>query len=246
MIENFLPIIFFVVAFIYSTVGLGGASSYTAIMAIIGINHQIIPTTSLALNITVTFFAMINFWRNGYGGLKLVGPFLITSIPMAYFAGLMDLNEDIFQYILLLTLVFVAIRIYFADSLSFSLQLSSSEKWIFTIVLGSTLGFIAGAIGMGGGIYLVPLIIMFGLGSEKEAAAAGTIFIFLNSLVGFVARFQSGTFNLDFTLPLIGVVAIGGFLGSYFGSVKYDPKTIQKVMGIIIIIAIILLAQKIL
>ena len=102
MIENFLPIIFFVVAFIYSTVGLGGASSYTAIMAIIGINHQIIPTTSLALNITVTFFGMINYWRNGYGGLKLVGPFLITSIPMAYFAGLMDLNEDIFQHILLL------------------------------------------------------------------------------------------------------------------------------------------------
>ena len=246
MIENFLPIIFFVIAFIYSTVGLGGASAYTAIMAIMGVSHHIIPTTSLALNIAVTFFGMINYWRNGYGRLKLVGPFLITSIPMAYIAGSLDLNENIFQTVLLLSLILVAIRFYFVDSLSFSIQLSLTKKWILTILLGSTLGFIAGAVGIGGGIYLVPLIVMFGLGSEKEAAAAGTIFIFVNSLVGFAARFQSGTFDPNFILPLIGVVAIGGFLGSYFGSVKYDPKTIQKVMGIIIIIAIILLAQKIL
>ena len=246
MIENFLPIIFFVIAFIYSTVGLGGASAYTAIMAIMGVSHHIIPTTSLALNIAVTFFGMINYWRNGYGRLKLVGPFLITSIPMAYIAGSLDLNENIFQTVLLLSLILVAIRIYFVDSLSFSFQLSLTKKWILTILLGSTLGFTAGAVGIGGGIYLVPLIVMFGLGSEKEAAAAGTIFIFVNSLVGFAARFQSGAFDPNFILPLIGVVAIGGFLGSYFGSVKYDPKTIQKVMGIIIIIAIILLAQKIL
>jgi len=108
------------------------------------------------------------------------------------------------------------------------------------------LGFSAGAIGIGGGIYLVPLIIIFGLGSEKEAAAAGATFIFMNSLVGFIARFKSGTFDLDFILPLICSVAIGGFLGSYYGSKKYDAKTIQKVMGGIIIIAIILITQKIL
>ena len=117
MIENFLPIIFFVVAFIYSTVGLGGASSYTAIMAIIGINHQIIPTTSLALNITVTFFGMINYWGNGFGGLKLVGPFLITSIPMSYLAGSIQLPELVFQVILTVTLLLVVSRIYFFDRL---------------------------------------------------------------------------------------------------------------------------------
>ena len=173
--EYFLPILFFVIAFIYSSVGLGGASSYTAIMAIMGISYQIIPTTSLALNIVVTFFGTINYWRNGYGRLKLVGPFLITSIPMAYIAGSIDLNENIFQTILLLTLILVAVRIYFFDTFTFSFQLSQARKWIFIILLGSILGFIAGAIGIGGGIYLVPLIIMFGLGSEKEAAAAGTI-----------------------------------------------------------------------
>jgi|TARA_B110000438_G_scaffold111500_1_gene109386 hypothetical protein len=246
LIENILPILFFIIAFIYSSAGLGGASSYTAIMAIMGISYQIIPTTSLALNIVVTFFGTINYWRNGYGKIKLVGPFLITSIPMAYIAGSLNLNELMFQTALLVTLILVVIRIYFFDTFTFSFQLSPIRKWIFIILLGSILGFSAGAIGIGGGIYLVPLIIIFGLGSEKEAAAAGATFIFMNSLVGFIARFKSGTFDLDFILPLICSVAIGGFLGSYYGSKKYDAKTIQKVMGGIIIIAIILLTQKIL
>ena len=186
--EYFLPILFFVIAFIYSSVGLGGASSYTAIMAIMGISYQIIPTTSLALNIVVTFFGTINYWRNGYGRLKLVGPFLITSIPMAYIAGSIDLNENIFQTVLLLTLILVAVRIYFFDTFTFSFQLSQTSKWIFIILLGSILGFLAGAIGIGGGIYLIPLIIIFGLGAEKEAAAAAATFICVNSLVGFIAR----------------------------------------------------------
>ena len=102
------------------------------------------------------------------------------------------------------------------------------------------------AIGIAGGRSLVPLIIFFGLGSEKEAAAAGATFICVNSLVGFIARFKSGNFDPDFILPLIGFVAIGGFLGSYYGSKKYNTKTIQKVMGGIIIVAIILLTRKIL
>ncbi len=244
--EYFLPILFFVIAFIYSSVGLGGASSYTAIMAIMGISYQIIPTTSLALNIVVTFFGTINYWRNGHGQIKLVGPFLLASTPMAYMAGSLDLNEYIFQTILLITLILVVIRIYFFDTFTFSFQLSQARKWIFIILLGSILGFIAGAIGIGGGIYLLPLIIIFGLGSEKEAAAAATTFICVNSLVGFIARFKSGTFNSDFILPLIGFVAVGGFLGSYYGSKKYDTKKIQKIMGGIIIVAIILLTRKML
>jgi len=244
--EYFLPILFFVIAFIYSSVGLGGASSYTAIMAIMGISYQIIPTTSLALNIVVTFFGTINYWRNGHGQIKLVGPFLLASTPMAYMAGSLDLNEFIFQTILLITLIIVVIRIYFFDTFTFSFQLSQARKWIFIILLGSILGFIAGAIGIGGGIYLLPLIIIFGLGSEKEAAAAATTFICVNSLVGFIARFKSGTFNSDFILPLIGFVAVGGFLGSYYGSKKYDTKKIQKIMGGIIIVAIILLTRKML
>jgi len=244
--EVALPILFFFVALLYSSVGLGGGSSYTALMAIFGIAYQSIPTTSLSLNLIVTFIGMINFWRKGYGRFSLILPFLITSMPMAYLAGSLELPKNVFQILLVLTLILIAVRIYFLNDLKLSIELSGLTKWVFTLCLGAVLGFAAGAVGIGGGIYLVPLIIMFGLGNEKEAAAAGALFIWANSLVGVFARIQIGTFDPGFILPLAGAAAMGGFLGSYFGSNKFDPKTIQKMMGVVIIIATIFLLKEIL
>lgn len=243
MSEVLLPILFLIVAFIYSSVGLGGGSSYTALMTIVGVSYTLIPSTTLTLNLVVTFIGMINFWRNGHGRIDLVGPFLLTSIPMAYIAGSLDLPENIFQSILVGTLMLVAVRIYFFDGLTLSIQLSTLQKWITIIGLGGILGFIAGAVGIGGGIYLVPLIILFGLGTTKEAAAAGSLFIWANSLVGVIARYKAGTFDGDFIMPLIFAVLIGGFAGSYCGSSKFASRTIQKIMGVVIIIAILFLLK---
>ena len=244
--EYILPILFLLVAFIYSSVGLGGGSSYTALMAIYGINYKMIPTTSLTLNLIVTFVGMIHFWKNGHGRLNLIGPFLITSIPMTFLAGSFALPEILFKIFLLLTLILVAVRIYIINDLKISFQLTGAQKWIFIFSLGGILGFIAGAVGIGGGIYLVPLIIMFGLGTEKEAAAAGAMFILVNSFVGVIARVQIGTFDPQFILPLAIAVLIGGFGGSYLGAVKFEARTIQRVMGGIILIAIIFLIKEIL
>ena len=244
--EYLLSLLFVLVAFIYSSVGLGGGSSYTALMAIFGISYLIIPTTSLALNLIVTSIGVINFWRNGHGRLGLIGPFILTSIPMAYLAGTLILSKTIFQLLLLITLMLVVIRIYFLNNLQFSFQLSGVKKWVFILGLGAVLGFVAGAVGIGGGIYLVPLIIMFGLGSEKEAAAAGAMFIWVNSLVGLIARSQSGTFDADFIVPLAGAVIVGGFGGSYLGAVRFDANIIQKVMGAVVIVAVIFLFRDIL
>ncbi|MEC9456233.1 MAG: TSUP family transporter [Candidatus Neomarinimicrobiota bacterium] len=243
--EYLLPLLFVMVAFIYSSVGLGGGSSYTALLAIFGISYLIIPTTSLALNLIVTSIGVINFWRNGHGRLGLIGPFILTSIPMTYLAGTLPLSKDIFQLLLLITLIMLVIRIYFLNNLQFSFQLSGARKWVFILGLGAVLGFLAGAVGIGGGIYLVPLIIMFGLGSEKEAAAAGAMFIWVNSLVGLIARSQAGTFDADFIVPLAGGVIVGGFGGSYLGAVRFDANTIQKVMGAVVIVAVIFLIRDI-
>jgi len=245
MSEYILPVLFFFVALIYSSVGLGGGSSYTALLAIFGISYELIPTTSLSMNLIVTFIGMVHFWKNGHGRLNLIIPFLVTSIPMTFIAGLLEVPETIFKLFLLGTLILVAVRIYIINDLKISIQLSSNQKWIFILSIGAVLGFIAGAVGIGGGIYLVPLIIMFGLGTEKEAAAAGAMFIWVNSLVGVITRAQLGTFDPGFILPLAGAVLIGGFAGSYMGAIKFKPNTIQKVMGGVIIIAIILLFKGI-
>ena len=243
--EYLIPLSFFIVSFIYSSVGLGGGSSYTAIMAITGVSYSIIPSVSLILNLLVTFFGMVNFWRFGYVRYSLVIPFIITSVPFAYFAGSIKLNESFFQVMLLVSLVIIAIRIYILNDLVLSIQLTKVQKWFVIIFIGSSLGFIAGAIGIGGGIYLIPLIIILGLGTEKEAAAAGTIFVWSNSLAGLAPRYQFLRFEYDMLLPSILSVIIGGSLGSYFGATKYEPQTIQKIMGIIIIVAILFLVRKI-
>ena len=241
-----LPLLFFFIACIYSSVGLGGGSSYAALMAIFGISYQIIPTTSLILNLLVTFFGMINFWKNGYGRFNLVYPFLLTSIPMTFFASSLDLSKETFELFLLGTLILVVIRIYFIKDLKMNIELNWFQKYIFIVLVGSILGFIAGGIGIGGGIYLVPIIIMFRLGTEKEASAAGAMFIWANSLTGVIARARSGTFDIDLILPLSIAVIIGGIIGSYFGAVRFSASKIQRVMGSVIIFAIVILLKGLL
>jgi uncharacterized membrane protein YfcA len=244
--EYLLSGIFFFVALIYSSVGMGGGSSYTALMVIFGINYLIIPSVSLSLNLIVTSIGMVNFWRNGYGRLSLIVPFIVTSIPMSYCGGFLNLPKGIFQLILLIILIIVAVKIYLFEEFKFSFYLTGNKKLFFMFSLGSILGFIAGTIGIGGGVFLVPLIIMFNLGSEKEAAASGTVFIWVNSLAGVIARINTGIFDYYFIIPLIISVLLGGCIGSYLGSFKFKVLIIQKIMGMIIIVSIIFLFREIL
>ena len=114
-----------------------------------------------------------------------------------------------------------------------------------TVWRGAVLGFVSGTIGIGGGIYLVPLIILFGLGTEQEAAASGAAFILLNSMAGLIARFQRGAVSLELMLPLLLAVLAGGFVGSRLGAMRFNPLTIQKILGLVVILALLLLSRNI-
>jgi uncharacterized membrane protein YfcA len=236
-------IAFFIVAFAYSSVGLGGGSSYTALMAILGVNYLAIPTVSLILNLFVTSIGSFNFVRKGHARVRLILPFLVSSIPMAYVGGSLRLSKEIFYWILLITLIFVVVRIYAFENTSLKLTLGSIQQVTLSLIVGSVLGLIAGIVGIGGGIYLVPLIIILGLGSQKEAAACGAIFIWVNSLSGLIARLQYNPVEIAPFIPLVFVVLIGGTLGSYMGSAKFAPRTMEKILGIIIVVAIVFLTK---
>ncbi len=235
---------FLLVSFLYSSVGLGGGSSYTALMAIFGVSYVLIPSISLTLNLVVTFIGMVNFYRGGHVRPKLILPFLITSMPMAFLGGVLHLSRTVFMWLLMITLVLVALRIYWLGNLKMRLTLNDSQRLIFSLALGAVLGFIAGTVGIGGGIYLVPLIIMFGIAGEKQAAATGAVFIWLNSIAGLIARVQRGAFDAQTILPLIAVVIVGGYLGSNLGALKFRPAIIQKTLGVAIVIAIVLISRK--
>jgi uncharacterized membrane protein YfcA len=238
--------LFFIVAFAYSSVGLGGGSSYTALMAIFGVGFLAIPTISLTLNIFVTSIGSYNFIRKKHARLRLILPFFISSIPMSYIGGSLKLPKDIFYWFLLITLIIVAFRIYAWEIPSLKFNIGHIEQIILSLITGAVLGLIAGIVGIGGGIYLVPLIIILGLGTEKEAAACGAIFIWLNSMSGLIARLQYNPINITEFIPLIISVVLGGTLGSHMGSSKFAPKTMQKLLGGIIIVAIAFLSKKIL
>ncbi len=241
----FLAVLFFFVAFTYSSVGLGGGSSYTALMAIFGISTLAIPLISLSLNLFVTTIGSFNFIRNRHARIKLILPFLISSIPMAYLGGALRLPKEIFYWILFISLIFVAVRIYFWQNTTIKLNITQNGKIILSLIAGSILGLVAGIVGIGGGIYLVPLIILSGLGSAKEAAACGAIFIWLNSCSGLISRLQYNSIDLTNYIPLIAAVIAGGTLGSFMGSFKFSPKTMEKVLGAVIIASIIFLTRKI-
>ena len=241
-----LAALFFLVAYGYSSVGLGGGSAYTALMAVLGFNSLTIPLISLGLNLIVTSVGSLNFISGGHGRLRLVLPFLVSSIPMAYLGGALRLPSEVFYWALLLSLIFVAIRLYVWKNTSLRLNLGTWPRLAVSLVVGAVLGLVAGIVGIGGGIYLVPLIIILGLGSAKEAAACGAIFIWLNSLSGLVARLQYNAIDLHQYIPLIMAVFVGGALGSFMGSSRYSPRTMERVLGILVLVAIALLFKKVL
>ncbi len=240
-----LAAIFFIIAFIYSMVGLGGGSSYTALMAIVGMNYLAIPLISLTLNLFVTTVSSFNYIRRRHARWNLILPFVLSSMPAAYLGGSLELPKDQFYWVLLASLVFVALRIYVWDNLSMKIDLGEHAQLMTSIISGAVLGLIAGIVGIGGGIYLVPLIILLGLGTEKEAAACGAIFIWMTSCSGLIARLQYHSIEFSNYVPLIIAVLIGGFAGSWLGSSRLPPKVMQKVLGLIVLVAIGFLVKKV-
>ncbi len=242
----FIAALFFFVALAYSSVGLGGGSSYTALLAIAGFNAAAIPMISLLLNLLVTSIGSVNFIRRRHANFRLLSPFLLSSVPMAYLGGALQLPQEFFFLLLLVSLLFAAARIYLWKDTGFRLRAGNTGKLVISLAAGAVLGLLAGVTGIGGGIFLVPLIIILGLGTVREAAACGAIFIWLNSLAGLVSRLQYNAIDLLEHVPLIVAVVLGGLLGSLLGSTRLSRNAMEKILGIIILLAIVFLGRELL
>ena len=238
-----LALIFFFVSLIYSSVGLAGGSSYTALLSIFGIHFKAIPLITLSLNLLVSSLGTYNYFRHRHGRLSLVIPFLITSIPMSYAGGTLKLPSTIFFWVLTVSLV-VVIRIYFWKWTALNIRLSKWQQFLLALFSGSLLGLVSGIVGIGGGIYLIPIIILFRLGTEKEAAACASLFIWMNSAAGLAARYQYNFIDISRFWPVVIAVLAGGWIGSHLGSTRLKPKVMEKLLGIIIIVAIVFLCRK--
>lgn len=249
MTETILPLwsiaaIFLVVAITYASVGLGGGSSYVALLVLFGFSSLSIPNLSLLLNLIVTTVSCFNFIRRGHLQLAMITPFVLLSLPMAWLGGALQVPEQLFKLVMAISLVVVLVRIYAWQQTAFRFQLSHSQATLISLGVGALLGFLAGVIGIGGGIFLVPMILVLGLGSMKQAAACGVVFVWLNSLTGLISRSQYNFVDFSVYLPLIIAVLVGGAIGSLIGSSKIDSATLEKVLGLVIAAAVLLLLHS--
>ncbi|MGE9266913.1 MAG: sulfite exporter TauE/SafE family protein [Verrucomicrobiales bacterium] len=239
-------VLFFLAATAHSSVGLGGGSSYTAIMALSGLSTALIPSISLSLNLIATSIGAFHFIRHGHARWPLVLPFLVFSLPAAYLGGSLTLPRAIFYPLLLASLLLMAWQLLreatpASDS---PRQFTSRQQLFISLFIGAVLGFLAGAVGIGGGIYLVPLIILLGLSGEKEAAACGAIFIWLNSAAGLLARSQDLRPEVSELLPLALAVILGSSLGSKLGASRLPVRSLQRILAGVLLLASLLLAHK--
>ena len=230
--------LFFAAAFLYSSVGHGGASAYLAILVLAGYPREAIAPTVLALNILVTLLGTINYYRAGHFDPRLLLPFILTSIPAAYVGGSMRVSEEIFSLILGLTLLVAGVRlVIFTKPIAAKQALSRRLLFGVGLPVGFALGFLAGLIGIGGGIFLSPLLLFMGWGDAKKTAALSAAFILLNSLSGLTAHIMKGVADWTLLGVLAITVLIGGGIGSYIGAFRLLPITLQRLLGAVLLLA---------
>lgn len=225
---------FFLVALIYSTVGFGGGTSYIAILAISSIQYTLIPKISLLCNILVTAGGTWQYNRRGHLRKKLFLPFVLSSVPMSFFGGSFKISENLFYFLLITALMVSGLRIFFIPDNEKSE--SKTPSFIQSLLIGGFIGLLAGMTGIGGGIFLSPLLINMRWARSKEAAAFACLFILLNSMAGLSGQFykESSLPDLMTYIPIFAAVIVGGQLGSRVGThplVSFN--TIQKATAIL-------------
>lgn len=225
----------FVIAFLYSSVGHGGASGYLALMALFGIAPVYMKSTALSLNVFVSAIAFLTYARAGYFRFRLIFPFLITSIPLAFLGALMKIKPGVYEIILGIFLLFAVVRMLFIPG-AISEHPSKPPVWL-ALFIGAVLGFFSGMIGIGGGIILSPILVLFHWSTVKESAAASALFIFLNSLSGLTGLVQSGITFESRLILWIAAGVVGGIAGAYSGSYRASPGKLKYVLSVILLMA---------
>ncbi len=232
----FLLVVFFI-AFLYSSVGHGGASGYLAIMALWGFETVVMKTSALSLNLFVSGIAFVNFYRGGYFRPKLILPLVIASVPLAWLGASLQVNPDIYKIILGVFLIIATLRMI--------LQTTTSDGQTrnlplpVALITGTVLGFFSGMIGIGGGIILSPLLILLRWATLREAAAVSAAFIFLNSASGLASTFiNSENASLSEQIIPMTILAIaGGLLGSWAGTFRIPVKSLKYLLAGVLLFA---------
>jgi uncharacterized membrane protein YfcA len=230
-----LLVVLAMIAFLYASVGHGGASGYLAVMSLLGYSQDVMRPSALLMNLFVSAVSFAQFARAGHFRWNLFWPFAITSVPMAYLGAQITLDPLLYKRVLAVCLLFAVARL---------LGLFGTEPVerrtlpiVWALLIGAVLGLVSGVIGIGGGILLSPLMLVFRWADARQTAAVSALFIFVNSVSGLVSALQDGQTLNGEMLGWTAAALAGGILGGYVGSRRLNEPRLRQVLGVVLLFA---------
>jgi len=239
-----LSVLFFITAILYSSVGFGGGSTYLALMLIWDIPYYIFPTIALFCNIIVVSGNSINYVKSGNLNFKLLTPYIVGSIPFAFYGASLQISKNVFEIILffILTIAGTMLLIESRSLINKEFKINKIPK-ILSVLIGSVIGFFSGLVGIGGGIFLSPILFLIKAGYPKQIATSASLFILINSIFGVAGQITKDiVFDkfLDFW-PLFLTVLIGGQIGNFL-NIKFLSN---KILALITSLLVLFVATRI-
>ncbi|MET0635667.1 MAG: sulfite exporter TauE/SafE family protein [Chitinophagaceae bacterium] len=230
----FFPLLF-VVAFLYASVGHGGASGYLALMAIFSFSPAVLKPTALLLNLFVAGISFYQFYRGGHFKWKIFWPFAVTSIPLSFLGGTLTLDQSVYKKMLGILLLVPVIRfLFFPNTDPKDLR---PARLVISLLIGGAIGFLSGLIGIGGGIILSPILLLLKWTDQKQTAAISALFILVNSVAGLAGLLTRGIEISPDMLAYVAVAFAGGLCGAYFGALKFPQTVLKNILALVLALA---------
>ena len=226
----------FVAALLYSSVGHAGASGYLAAMALFGLAPAVMKPGALALNILVALIATGKFASAGRFSWAVFWPFAVLSVPCAFLGGLVQLPTTIYKPIVGGVLLFAAVRLFLHEREIESLQVKLPRLPVM-LATGAVIGFLSGLTGVGGGIFLSPLLLLLGWAETRQTAGVSAAFILVNSVAGMTGLLIKGTSFPPGILYWAAAAVAGGWIGSHLGSRRFGGATLRRLLAVVLIVA---------
>lgn len=234
-----LPILVMFVAMLYSSVGHGGASGYLAVLSLLGYPTSQMASTALVLNLLVSGLASASYIKAKHFSWRLTWPFIITSIPASLAGGLMHISNHTYYLLLALILIVSALRLATTISNKQAEIQCKDVPLPIALTSGAGIGLLSGLVGIGGGIFLSPLMLLFNWANAKQTSATSALFIFVNSLAGLAGRALRGAVDTGTMMPLVVASFLGGALGSYYGANIFSGAVLRRLLAVVLFLAAI-------
>ncbi len=234
-----LAILFFLTAVLYAAVGLGGGTGYLAVMGLVGVAPEVMRPTALALNILVAGIGTFRYVRAGQFSARLFWPIALTSIPLAFVGGRLELPGMVYRWLVGALMVYAAVRLWWSTretSATRSVPAARLPIWV-ALLVGAVIGLVSGLLGTGGGFFVGPLLLLTGWAGVYETLGITAAFVFVNSvaaLAGHVSAMQGLPPEIPIWLLAAGA---GGWIGAEIGSRRLEPRLLRRLLAVILLVA---------